>query len=269
MKRQLWSATITAMLALAAPVASAALLAVDVNDRQSTDSPDTAPGFSPYLLIVPSGGTAATAVSGPSAQAVGAYTVTLTAIDDGLDENTVTAGVQNTVGQIDDRDRGAPVDAGALTYGQLYDDIVFAGTSNGPTGGMDLAVSGGALLPNKPYRVSVYSFDNGSTAVPQPRTANWLDGNSADALVFSTSFSGAALPTGNADYRYTGTFMTDASGALLLKGRNTTPNGANGAVSIGVFINGFEIDNVPEPGSLGLGLAGLVGLLAARRVRAA
>jgi len=264
MKRHL--VILAAVLALSAwtdPV-QAALLAVDVNDRSAPDaSGDTPPGFDSYVLTPAGTGT----VSGPSTQAVGAYSVTLAPFDDNMDENTVTDGIQNTVGVIDDRDRTTPVNAGALTLADVYDDIVFAQTSNGPTGGMDLTISGGALAPNTPYLVAIYAFDSGSGAAPQPRTANWLDGNNADALVLSTSFSGAALPTGNNDYRFTGVAMSDAAGALLLRGRNTTPNGANGAVSIGVFVSGFEVDVIPEPATAGLaGLAGLALLALRRRV---
>jgi hypothetical protein len=120
---------------------------------------------------------------------------------------------------------------------------------------MDLTVSGGALLPNTQYVVSIYAFDSGSSPAPQPRTANWLDGNNANVLVTATSFGGATLPTSNDQYKFSGLAQTDASGVLLLKGRNTTPNGSNGATSIGVFINGVEINEVPEPATLVLFLA--------------
>lgn len=242
---------------------AAKLLAVDVNDRQSTDTPtDTAPGFSPYVM---------TGTSAPSSttetQVVAGYTVSLLVIDDHQDENTVTAGVQDAVGQIDDRDRATPVDGGALTYGQLYDDVVFAGTTAGPTGGMNLTISGGALLPNTQYSISIYAFDSGSTATPQPRTANWLDGNNADALVTATSFSGANLPTTNSQYQFTGLAVTDASGVLLLKGRNTSPNASTGPTTIGVFLNGFEINTVPEPTTAALLAGGVVGIALGRRRR--
>jgi len=264
MKRQLLLLAALAMLATKTPTASAALLAVDVNDRSAPDAlGDTAPGFSPYVLTP--AGTAV--VTTASTQSIGAYSVTLTPFDDGLDENTTTAGIQNTVGAIDDRDRTTPVDGGLLTFGQLYDDFVIAQTSAGPTGGMDLAVSGGSLAPNTQYRVSIYAFDSGSTPAPQPRTANWLDGNNADALVLTTSFGGAVLPTGDNDYRFTGVATTDGAGGLLLRGRNTTPNAANGTTTIGVFINGFEINEIPEPAALSLAMAGGIGLLASRRRR--
>jgi hypothetical protein len=251
-------------------ISSAALLSVDINDR-GTAPPGTASatmaGFSPFLM---SGTTLAS--SALETQAVGAYTVTLQAFDDGLDEHAVTAGVQNTVGVIDDRLRGTPLNGGSLTYESLYRDIIFAQISNGPTGGMDLTVSGGALLPNTQYLISLYAFDQGSTPLPQPRTANWLDGNNSDTLVLSTSFSGAALPSTDFQYRFTGIAQTNGSGVLFLKGRNTTgnvPTGSTGAgaVQIGVFINAFEIDVVPEPTSIGLVMfaAVLVGLAPRRR----
>jgi hypothetical protein len=189
----------------------------------------------------------------------------LAPFDDNMDENTVTDGIQNAVGVIDDRDRTTPVNAGALTLADVYDDIVFAQASNGPTGGMNLTVSGGALVPNTAYRIAIYAFDSGSSAAPQPRTANWLDGNNGDALVLSTSFSGGALPTGDNDYRFAGIATTDGTGALLLRGRNTTPNGGNGATSIGVFLSGFEVDVIPEPASLGLGGMAGFGMLLFRR----
>jgi hypothetical protein len=253
------------VLLLASATSAATLLSVDVNDRQSTDPTDTAPGFSSYKM---SGTSAASSTT--ESQAVGAYTVSLLAFDDHQDENTVTAGVQDTVGQIDDRDRAVPVDGGALTYGQLYDDVIFATPSVGPTGGMNLTISGGALLPNTQYSISIYAYDSGSTAAPQPRSANWLDGNNADALVTATTFNGATLPTTNSQYQFTGLAVTDANGVLLLKGRNTSPNASTGPTTIGVFLNGFEINTVPEPTSASLlvGAAAVLGMARSRRRRA-
>jgi hypothetical protein len=262
MRRQL--VFLTALGALCVPcemVSAALLLAVDVNDRTVVDAPNSVAGFSAYTMT---GTTAASSVV--ETQVIGAYTVSLIAADDGLDENNVTAGLQNTTGQIDDRDRATPVDAGAFTYAQIYDDVIFAGASTGPTGGMNLTVSGGALLPNTTYVVSLYAFDSGSTAAPVPRTANWLDGNNADALVVATSFNGAILPIANDQYLFTGVAQTDGSGVLLLKGRSTTPYTATGPAQIGVFLNGFEINETPEPASIGIAMAAL-GLISLVRRR--
>src|SRR5690242_19012557 len=112
---------------------------------------------------------------------------------------------------------------------------------------MDLKITGGQLQPNTQYLVSLYDFDSGSTAAPQPRTANWLDGNNADALVVATSFNGGTLPTSNDQYKFSGLAMTDGSGGLFLKGRNTSPNAAAGGVTIGVVLDGLEINQAPEP----------------------
>jgi hypothetical protein len=255
MKRQLVILFACSIFALQGVLASAAtLLSVDFNDRSAGTGggvSNTQAGFTGWKM---SGTTLAS--SALESQAVGAYNLTLQAFDDGLDENNVTTGVQNTVGQIDDRLRSTPTNSGALTYADLYQDIIFAGASTGPTGGLDMTVSGGSLLPNTQYLVSIYAFDSGSTPAPQPRTANWLDGNNSDALVVATSFNGATLPTANDQYKFTGIAMTDATGKLLLHARNTTGYAAAGGATIGVILNGLEVADVPEPASLAMIMLG-------------
>jgi hypothetical protein len=266
MTRQLLTLAVSLTLAAVSQRASAAvLLAVDVNDRTAVDSPNSVAGFSSYAL---SGTTAA--ISAPSAQAVGAYTVTMAPFDDGLDENTNTAGVQNTVGAIDDRDRTTPVDAGAFTHAQIYDDLIFAGGSTGFTGGLDLSVSGGSLAPNTFYAVSIYSFDSGSNIAPLPRTANWVDRNNGDLLVTATVFDGSVLPTTNSQYKFTGLARTDGAGVLQLRGRNTTPIPPASGVAPAVVINGFEIAEIPEPAAASMSLmigAALVAVVRRKRGR--
>ncbi len=261
MNRQLlYLATLVAVSSLP-QVTSGALLSVDINDRQSTDSPDTVSGFSSFVLT----GTSAV-VTAPVTQTVGGYSVTLAPFDDMMDENTNTAGVQDAAGAIDDRDRATPTNSGLLTYAQIYDDFVFAGGTTGFTGGMDLTVSGGALLPSTPYRVSIYAFDTGSTAAPVPRTALWTDANNSNAPVLITSFDGAASPITDTQYRFTGVAMTNAAGALVLQGRNTIPIAVAGGVTPAVFVNAIEIDVIPEPAALGLVTsAAMIGLLTAGR----
>jgi hypothetical protein len=236
-----------APLALTGSARAVQLLAVDVNDRQSADAPDSVPGFGSFLGGAAGGSASITA---PVTQVINGYSVTLAPFDDAADENTSTAGVQDTAGAIDDRDRATPTDSGALSFAQIYDDFIFAGTSTGFTGGMDLTVSGGSLLPNTPYFVSIYAFDTGSTAAPVPRTAAWTDANNANALVLATSFDGAMSPTTNSQYRSTGIARTNGAGALMLRGRNTIPMATAGGVTPGVFINAFEINTIPEPTTL-------------------
>jgi hypothetical protein len=110
--------------------------------------------------------------------------------------------------------------------------------------------------------VAIYTYDSDSTPVPQPRTANWLDGNNGDALILMTSFNAATAPTTDNQYRFTGVAMTNAAGTLFLRGRSTT----GVATSPGVILNGFEINAIPEPTSFVVAsLAGLA-VLATRRL---
>jgi hypothetical protein len=202
------------------------LLAVDVNDRSEPESADpvadTAPGFQPMQIVVPG----ETAAQPEFTSMVGGYTVTMTAVD--------SAG--NPLGALDDRDRATPTTA--PMFNQLYDDFVFAGTGVGIGGGLDLMISGGSILPNTQYNFSLYAFDTGSTAAPQPRTSNWMDGNNSDALLFTSSFSGANSPIEDDQYKYTAGVRSDATGKLFLKARNTLAD-----ASPAVFVNGFLVED--------------------------
>jgi hypothetical protein len=191
---------------------AADLLDVDINAR--SNATNTAPGYSVFTL------------SGTGAQAggtavVNGYTVTVTAVN--------ASGTP--AGAVDDRVRTTPT--GTPSLYQLYQDFIFAGTSTGLGGGMNLQVSGGSLLPNSQYTVSIYSFDQGTTG---GRTASWLDGNNGNAVVVNTSFNGSNLPTTNGQYKFTGLATTDATGQLLLRGRSTQSTNVNT-----VFLDGFEI----------------------------
>ena len=202
---------------------AAPLLAVDVNGRNGDSTagppgPNTVAGYSSFTLT----GTFGTGVPN-TMRSIGSYTVTLSAVN--------ASGA--ATGTLLDRDRDLPTTTPTLN--QLYDDFVMANTDTGTGGGMNLAISGGSLIANTQYAVSIYSFDSGSTLSPQPRTARWLDGNSSDAVLFDTLFNGANLPTADDQYKYTAVAQTDGLGKLMLKGRNTLTS------NFGVFLNGFEV----------------------------
>jgi len=257
MKRHLVSIAVMLILGAWCNVASAALLlAVDINDRteggvlEAGQPLNTAPGFSPYVM---SGSPSSTGV-------VGAYTVKFDAFDDGDPNDGGAAG--NQAGQFDDRDRVVPTTT--PNSDQLYDDFIFVGASAGPVGGIDLRISGGSLLPNTPYLFSLYAYDGISasfgTATPV-RSANWFDGNNSDALVFNATFVVNVPPVTDDQYKFTGIARTDAAGQLFLKGRRVT------TADLAVYVNGFLVRNVPEPGSLFLIGVGGVALAGWRRRR--
>ena len=221
-----WLVVVIGAQCVATTCGAAPLLAVDVNDRidgEAGTADNTAPGFQAFTLTG-AGGVPSTT------RTIEGYTVSATAV------NSNHAGQ----GSIDDRDRTTP--SGTAGLSQLYDDFLFAPLDVGLGGGLDLRVSGGALAPNTQYEIAIYAYDSGSAPAPQPRTADWLDGNSGNAVFLQTAFSAADLPTSDDQYRFTGLAMTDALGALLLRGRSTTGL----TTSPGVFVNGFEI-SIPAP----------------------
>jgi hypothetical protein len=203
------------------------LLKVDVDARagDSTAGPpgdNTVAGFGAFTLTPGTTGAQLSATG-----VVNGYSISVSAINGSGGEQ---------VG-LDDRDRATPTTAPTLN--QLYDDFIFAGAGLGVGGGIDVKVSGGSLQPNTPYAFSSYAFDTGSTGVV--RTADWFDGNRNFALSYTTSFAGATSPATDDQYKFTGIAMTDATGQLYLRGRNTTAlSGAT--VNPGVFFNGFEIN---------------------------
>ena len=117
-----------------------------------------------------------------------------------------------------------------------------------------MRVSGGELLPDTQYLVSVYAYDHGS---PGLRTANYVDENNANALVLTSSFVGGTPPQTDDTYKSTGLAMTDANGRLSLRAINTT------AGTFGIYLSGFEVSAIPEP-TAALSVIGLAGLLMAR-----
>jgi hypothetical protein len=245
---------VAALLAFGSPQMSpAALLSVDINSRSGGESgtPDnTPPGFESWVINTPSGGVT-TAVQ----TLASGYTVQFDVFDDGDANDGGAAG--NQAGAFDDRDRVSPT--GTPTANEIYDDFIFAGASAGPTGGLDMSISGGALQPNTQYLVSLYSFDgissSGGSSVPN-RTADWFDGNNADALAFTVNFATNVHPTTDDQYKFTGVATTDATGKLFLKGRRVTA--VEIANDLAVYVDGIIVDQVPEPASLiilGIGIA--------------
>ncbi len=254
MKRQLMTSLVFTLVA--APVASAAMLAFDVNSRSASSI--TVAGFEPWTIDTPSG-----PVSTATQTLASGYTVRFDVYDDGDPNDSGSAG--NNAGAFDDRLRSSPT--GTPNYNNLYNDFIFAGASTGPTGGLDMTISGGALAPNTQYVVAIYSFDGinatGGSTYPN-RVAKWLDGNNADQLVTMVNFATNVHPTTDDQYRFTGIATTDATGKLFLKGRRVSAESI--ATDISVYVNGVEVMAIPEPATL-VPLCLAVGLALCRRHR--
>ena len=199
----------------APPVSATTLLALDFGERGGVGAADVQSGFQEFLLTGAFTGTGTTGnpQSTASVRTFGAYTVTL------LPVGTT----------VDDRPRTVPVNSGAFTESLLLKDFVFATT----TGGMDVTVGG--LTAGTTYLVEVWSFDGGSTAVPQPRTSDWTVNGAT--LWDDYVFNGNNSPVTNNDYKMVGAFAANGSGQIVISGRAVVNTPA-------VFINALRISTL-------------------------
>jgi hypothetical protein len=159
---------------------------------------------------------------------------------------------------LDDRNRGTANTNGAggdTDNNDMWKDFIFAderGVNVSSPAGVDITVSG--LLANTFYDVRLWAFDDLSDG---GRYMTW----NGVALSIPNTPDPASLDSQLAEF----TALSDASGNLLLEGRIGSPQGT----CCNVFVNGFELTAVPEPGTLSLLGIGLMGLGFARRYKKA
>ena len=174
---------------------------------------------------------------------------------DGVNGVTFT-GIGGVV--LDDRNRGnANTDGtgGDSANNDMWKDFIFAderGVNVGSPAGVDITVSG--LLADTLYDVRLWAFDDLSNG---GRNMTW----NGVALTLPNGPDPSSLDSQVAEFLA----WSDASGNLLLEGRIGSPEGA----CCNVFVNGFELTAVPEPGTLSLLGIGLMGLGFARRYKKA
>ncbi len=180
---------------------------VDFNNPGTDDIPgNTEPGFASFAI--PTSGI------GPFTTSFGGADVTLTAIGTTMES----------------RKRLTPVNGGAFTEERLLQDFVFTRDA-AIDQGLDIAVD--FMEPNTPYRVSVWSFDTGSTG--NNRISDWTANG---ALVNSGwTFVGSTPPVDNNTYRFNFDTISDSDGKILIQGRRNA--GAAGAIN--VFVNALQV----------------------------
>lgn len=163
----------------------------------------------------------------------GFSTMTLSANPSTFNGMTVTLSLLSGI-SLDDRDRTTPIDSGAFTYDQIYDDFIFV---NGQNNGDGLRVQMTGLVPNQDYHVTIWSFDSGS---PGTRMSDWVETASGVTNVIRAgyTFDGAILPTQNGQNTISGNVRASATGVLRIDGRRS------GGTSQAVFLNALQLAQV-------------------------
>jgi hypothetical protein len=114
----------------------------------------------------------------------------------------------------------------------LLRDFIFSRDDTG-TGGLDVTISG--LATNGAHRLTVWSFDSGSSG---DRVSDW----SANGVSVTNgyTFNGSTLPTSNEQYRFSFDTIANDSGGIVLSGRRNPASIA----SFGVYLNALKIETV-------------------------
>jgi hypothetical protein len=143
-------------------------------------------------------------------------------------------GVEVTVAgvgvNLESRLRAVPVNSGDFTESKLLVDFVFARDTT-VAQGMDVAVE--YLEPNAPYRVTIWSFDNGSVTLD--RISDWMA--NGELVKEAYTFFGSNLPTSNDQYQFSFDTASDDAGAILIQGRKNASAGG----SLNVFLNALAV----------------------------
>ena len=206
------------------------LLALDFNERGVDPALATQPGFTPFLIN----------------SNISSLTIQTQATTRVFGEISVTVSNTSPFGY-DDRIRPTPANSGAFTESLLLRDFIFSLTRTNE-GGLDVTIEG--LSPNQLHRLTLWSFDVGSTG---NRVSDW----SANGVVVTNSyaFNGSAPVTANEQYQFTFETTADSAGRIWIAGRrNPASVGAGGAPEFGVFLNALRLAVInPPPVPTGLG----------------
>jgi hypothetical protein len=182
-------------------------LKIDFNNTGENTPVQTEPGFLTFALPAPG--------PGPFTQVYGGAEVTVAG-----------AGVT-----LESRRRATPVNNGAFTEEQLLRDFIFARDS---LAGEGLNLSIEFMEPNKPYDVTIWSFDSESATAA--RISDWF----ANGNVVASGYTmiNTELPTTNERWRMNFVVNTDAEGKIQIEGRRS----ASATVGINLFLNAVQVE---------------------------
>jgi len=266
-----------AMLTVWTAPASAALLSVDIDGRQSSDSAgNTQSGFD-ALDVVDGTDSPLSFTDGSSG-----VQMTIWAFDDGAritaaDNNAFTARRRPVPNDSD----GDSVPSGDTTVDfdeeLLHQDWIQGGNEESPTVGGDGADDGLDILlenltPNQSFTITIWSFepganDDGSTQGNAGSLSDWV----ANSTLVQDNWEVISIADfdEDSDGRFTFTATADALGELLIEARGGDWMGVTDAgTRERAFLNAIQVNVIPTPAALPAGLALMTLTLMRRRHRA-
>ena len=207
------------------------ILSLDVADRSQDAAPVTQAGFQP--LVINSN------ITATATNIILIQTQATTRVYGGF---SVTVSNSGSFG-FDDRLRTTPANGGSFTESLLLRDVIFSTSTD--TSGFDVHLAG--LAPNTAHRLTVWSFDSGSTG---NRISDWF----ANGILVTNNytFNGASAPASNDQYRFGFDSTADANGAIVVSGRRDAASSG-----LGVFLNALQVSILSYIAPTG-GLAGIM-----------
>ena len=144
------------------------------------------------------------------------------------------------------RDRGAPLDTGSFTYGDLLRDLVTRIAQGDVSGNPVESMRITGLAPLTQYTLQLWALDTGSGA--DNEVSEWYNMSSGSNIFLGNITNDTTSPvvTSNNDFSILVPVTTSAAGELRIGSVFPASQGQ---------INGFTLDLVPEPSTGVLALA--------------
>jgi hypothetical protein len=213
----------------------------------------------------------------PSSQS--SPTVTATSISKTFGSVTATLSIDEVNSSyysgntLNSRDRGAP--SGTANDADMFRDLVFAGSSGAIQGQNYLQLTLSGLTAGAQYEIATYSFDTtGSHSMNWTATApteennkdGWWDGT-ADGTFTAPADEQTITWTGGGATQAPAIFTVTANGLGDISVYGFGGNGVTGNQNADTsYLNGFQIETVPEPATAALfGFGSLLSMLFIRR----